>query len=96
MYSGGTPLYRLWRWLFAKLYGPAFPPDEIERRAQRSAAELTYCVMIASTLATIIMLWIRHGNIALFELLLYISPIAICGAPVLWGLWRILRFAVRS
>ena len=47
--------------------------------------ELTYCVMISSHLAAIVGLWLKHGNIELFKLLLYISPLVICGAPVLWS-----------
>ena len=96
MYNSGTPLYRLWLWLFARLYGPAFPPDEIERRAHRSAGELTYCVMISSGLATAVVLWVKHGSVELFSLLFYVFPLTILGGPILWALWRILRFAVKG
>jgi hypothetical protein len=96
MYNSGTPLYRVWLWLFAKLYGSAFPQAEIERRAHRSAGELTYCVMISSGLATTVVLWVKHGSVELFSLLLYVFPLAILGAPVLLVLWRILLFAVKG
>lgn len=96
MYSGGTPLYELWHWPFTSLYGPAFLPHEIDRRAHRSAAELTYCVMISSHLAAIVGLWIKHGNIELFIFVLYTSPPGDLRRASSLEFWRILRFALRG
>lgn len=95
MCSQGTALHRFWIWLFTKLYGPVFPAGEIETRANRSARELTYCVLVASGLATVIVLRVKNGNIDLFALMVFVVPIAIFGAPVLWALWRMVRFTLR-